>query len=91
MLSCVQLFAIPWTVAWQAPLSMDFPGKNARMGCHFLLQGIVPDPGLRPASSVAPALAGGFFTTEPPGKPLVISTDSQIAKEAPTALWGLRC
>ena len=35
------------------------------MGCHFLLQGNLPDPGIEPAS---PALAGWFFTTEPPGK-----------------------
>ena len=30
----------PWTVARQAPLSVGFPGKNAGMGCHFLLQGL---------------------------------------------------
>ena len=41
----------------------DFPGKNTGVGCHFLLQGIFPDPGIKPAS---PALAGEFFTTEPP-------------------------
>ena len=41
-LSCVGLFATPRTVAHQAPLSMDFPGKNTRMCCHFLLQGIFP-------------------------------------------------
>ena len=33
-------------VACQAPLSMDFPGKNTGMGCHFLLQGIFPTQGL---------------------------------------------
>ena len=33
------------------------------MGCHFLLQGIFPNQGS------SPALAGGFFTAEPPGKP----------------------
>ena len=36
----------PQTVARQATLSMDFPGKNAGMGCHFLLQGIFPNQGL---------------------------------------------
>ena len=36
------------------------------MGCHFLLLGNLPDPG---TESVSPALAGGIFTTEPPGKP----------------------
>ena len=35
------------------------------MGCHFLLQGDLPDPGIEPTS----ALTGRFFTTEPPGKP----------------------
>ena len=41
------------------------------MGCHFLLQGISPTQGWNPHASLAsPALAGGFFTSEPPGKPL---------------------
>ena len=33
-------FATLWTVACQAPLFMEFPGKNTGAGCHFLLQGI---------------------------------------------------
>ena len=36
-LSCVRLFTTPWTVAYQAPLSMDFPGKSTGVGCHCLL------------------------------------------------------
>ena len=40
LLSCVLLFGTPWTVACQAPLPMEFPGKNTGVGCHFLLQGI---------------------------------------------------
>ena len=40
LLRCVLLFGTPWTVACQAPLSMEFPGKNTGVGCHFLLQGI---------------------------------------------------
>ena len=47
----------------------DFPGKNTGVGCHFLVQGDLPHPGIKPASPASPALAGGFFTTEPPGKP----------------------
>ena len=39
---CVRLFVNPWTVACQAPLSRDFPGKNTGVGCHFFLQGIFP-------------------------------------------------
>ena len=37
--SCPTL-GTPWTVACQAPLSIDFPGKNTGVGCHFLLQRI---------------------------------------------------
>ena len=33
-------FAVPWTVACQAPLSMGFPRQKYWSGCHFLLQGI---------------------------------------------------
>ena len=39
MLSCVQLFATPWTVAHQG---WDSPGRNTGVGCHSLLQGIFP-------------------------------------------------
>ena len=44
----------------------DFLGKNTGVGCHFLLQGIFPTQGSNPS----PALAGGFFTAKPPGKPI---------------------
>ena len=47
----------------------DFPGRNTGEGCHFLLQGIFPTQGSNPASPVFPALAAGFFTTQPPGSP----------------------
>ena len=36
-LSCVRLLATPWTAAYQAPLSMDSPGKSTGVGCHCLL------------------------------------------------------
>ena len=45
--------------------SCDFPGKNTGVGCP----GDLPDPGIKPTALVSPALAGGFFTTEPPAKP----------------------
>ena len=43
-------FATPWTVAHQAPLSVGFPRQEywCRVGCHFLLQGILPDPRIKP-------------------------------------------
>ena len=65
MLSC-SLSVNSWTVVHRAPLSMGFSGKNTGGGCHFLLQRIFPDPGIK---LVSPALASRFFTTEPPGKP----------------------
>ena len=48
VLSHVQLFATLWTVAHQAPLSMDSLGKNTGVGCHFLLQGIFLNQDLNP-------------------------------------------
>ena len=47
-LSCVRLFASPWTVAYQAPLSMGFSSKSTGVGCHFLLQGIFLTQRLHP-------------------------------------------
>ena len=46
----------------------NFPGKNTGLGCHSLLQGDLPNPGIEPKSPASLALAGRFFTTEPPGK-----------------------
>ena len=37
-LSRVRLLATPWTTAFQAPPSMDFPGKSTGVGCHCLLR-----------------------------------------------------
>ena len=42
----VWFFVSARTVARQAPLSMDFPGKNTGVGCHALLQGTFPIQGL---------------------------------------------
>ena len=48
----------------------DSPGKNTGGGCHFLLQGNLPNPGIESESPASLALAGRFFTTEQPGNPL---------------------
>ena len=45
VIGCVLLFAAPWTVARQAPLSRNSSGKNTVVGCHFLLQGIFSTKG----------------------------------------------
>ena len=67
MISHVQLFATPWMVACQAPLFMEFPRQEYWGGLLFPPPGDLPDPGIEPMSPVPPALAGGFFTAEPPG------------------------
>jgi len=58
--------ATPWTVAHQAPLSTGFCREKYWNGLPFPSPGDLPNPGIEPTS---PALAGRFFTTEPPGKP----------------------
>ena len=58
-------FAVPQTVTCQAPLSMGFPRQEYWSGLLFPSPGDLPDLGIKLAF---PALAGGFFTTEPPGK-----------------------
>ena len=55
-----------WTIACQAPLSVGFPKQEYWSGLPFASPQDLPDPGIEP---VAPALATGFFTTEPPVKP----------------------
>ena len=61
--SHVQLFAAPWTVACQAPLSMEFFQEEYWSGLPFPPLKNLPNPGIKPTSLVSPALAGGFFTT----------------------------
>ena len=46
--SRVQVFRTLWTVARQAPLFMDYPGKNTGVGCHDLLQRIFSTQGWNP-------------------------------------------
>ena len=69
MLSRVLLFVTLWTVARQAPLSMEFPRQESWSGLPFPFLGDLPDPGIEPGS---PALAGSFFTTKPLGKSVTV-------------------
>ena len=57
----------PLTVAIQAPLSMAFFRQEYWSGLPFPSPGELPDPGIKTSSPASLALAGGFFTTEPPG------------------------
>ena len=54
-----------WTVAHQNSLSAGFSGKDSGVGCRFLLQGILLDPGIKPGS---PALQADASPSEPPRK-----------------------
>ena len=58
--------AIPWAVSRQAPLSLGFPRQEYWSELPFPSPGDLSDPGIE---SMFPALADGFFTTEPAGKP----------------------
>ena len=58
------------SVRHQTPLFMGFLRQEYWSGLQFSSPGDLPDPGIKPMS---PLLAGGFFTTEPPGKPLARS------------------
>ena len=61
--SCVWLFATPWTVAHQSPLSMGFSRREYESGLPFPPAGDLPDPGIEPLSLTSPALAGRLFIT----------------------------
>ena len=65
-------FLTPWTGACQAPLSIEFSRQECRSGLPF------PTPGDLPNSRIeyeSYALAGGFLTTESPGKPSMPAED----------------
>ena len=62
MLSCVQLFATPWTGAHQVPLFMGFSRQEYWSGLPFTSAGDLSDPGNEPGSS---ALQADSFQSEP--------------------------
>ena len=62
LLSCVQLFATPWTVPTRLLHPWNSPSKNTGVGCHFLLQGIFPTQGLNPG---LPTLQADSLLSEP--------------------------
>ena len=65
-LSRVQLFATPWTVAYQPPPSMGFSRQECWSGLPFPSPGDLLNPGIEPGS---PALQADTLPSEPPGKP----------------------
>ena len=73
--SRVQLFVTLWTVARQAPLSLEVSRQEYWSGLPCPLPGDLPNPGIEPESLMSPALADGllllllFLPLVPPGKP----------------------
>ena len=63
-------FVTPWTITCRASLSMGFPRQEYWSRLQFLPPGDLPDPGVEATSL---AMAGRFFTTEPPGEPRIMS------------------
>ena len=68
-LSCVHLFATPWTAACQAPLSMGFSRQEHWSGFPCPSPGDLPDPGIETKSPEAPALQTDSLPLVLPGKP----------------------
>ena len=75
-------FVTPWTVARQAPLSIGFSKQECWTGLPFPSPGDLPNPGIEPTS---PALEGGLFTAEPPGKPSQLSEQQFTCKAVGTS------
>ena len=76
VLSCVRLFATPQTHPTRLLCPWDFPRQEHWSRFPFPLPGDLPNPGAEPVTPASPALAGRFFTTEPPGKPSCSYIDS---------------
>ena len=68
-LSCVSLFSMPWTVAHQAPLSVEFCRQEYWSGWPFPSPGDLPNPEIEPRS---PTLKVDSLPSEPPGKPILL-------------------
>ena len=80
--SHARLCATPWTVAHQAPLSLEFSRQEHWSALPCPPPGDLPDPGIEPASLKSPALAGRFFITgdtwEAPNKSYLDKYDINI-------------
>ena len=63
--SHVRLFVVLWTVAYQAPPSMEFSRQEYWSGFPFPSPGVLPDSGIEPGS---PALQADALPSKPPGK-----------------------
>ena len=77
LFSHVRLFAILWTVSFQAPMSLGFSQPEYWCGLPFFPPGDLPDLGIKPASPMSPALQEDSLPTEPIGKKFVRNVNSK--------------
>ena len=82
VLSCFCLFATPWTVVHEAPLSMVFSRQEYWNWLPFPTPRDLPYLGIEPESLASPPSADGFFTTEPLGKPKYMHTQKKFQYSA---------
>ena len=75
--SRVLLFVTPWTIAHQAPLSMEFPRQEYSSELPFPSPGDLPDPGIKPTS---PALQADSLSAEPSDSLATAYTQSTLAE-----------
>ena len=80
-LQLCQTLVTLWTVAFQAPLSMDFSRQEYWSGLPCPAPGDLPDSGKEPRSLKAPALQADLFTAEPPRKPVEPLDESERGGE----------
>ena len=71
LLNCKVLVTQSCPTLWDST-DCSPPGKNTGVGCHSLLQGDLPNPGIEPRS---PVLEADALTSEPPGKPRLFKYD----------------
>ena len=71
---CMCVLSLCLTLCEQAALPLEFSQQEYWNELPFPSPGDLPDPGIKPKSLASPALAGRFFTTEPPGKPFLRSS-----------------
>ena len=88
--SRVQLFATLWTVACQAPLSMEFPRQEYWSGQPFPSPGDLPSPEIKPVSPVVPAMQADSLPLSNQGSLGFQPGPTQVQpKLAPLATWPL--
>ena len=76
--SCVGLFMTPWTVALQAPLSLEISRQEYWSGLPFPFPEDLPTLRIESVSHKSLALMGGFFTIDPPYPALLFVQFCQI-------------